>query len=360
MSGAMRGALAVALACAPMSARAEPAGAVEGERAVVTPAVSLSPAASASAPAAASSVEPAEPAEPIVPPRARAEMTDEQRALHQNGEVAARAGDWETAARYFRASVSLGGFNLGWLGLGEALAQLGRCAEAATALDAVATAPEVPEAPARFADAMALAHRQALGRTCPGRLVVECAAPLARFRVGKSPHPCGEAIELAPGRYRLTAGSDEMPIVVDAWVVGVETTRMTLNLPTVVSRPAPALPPPVEPGPGPWGVAGYTTLGVGALVAIGAVGLNLATLDAEVDARDAAADWVAGTRGRGDVEAAYAEHASLRDWTVGLYIGAGALAAMGLVMVLADPGEAGGRPVGSSLELGPRGLGGRF
>lgn len=305
---------------------------------------------------------PPEPAEPDAdPPTA---MTDEQRRLHARGEAAARAGDWAAAARYFRAAVSLGGFNLGFLGLGEALARQGRCAEAATALDAVPASPAVPEAPARFADAMANAQRQALGRTCPGRLVVDCAAPMSRFRIiGGAEHDCGEPVELPAGRYRLRAGPDAMAVTLDAWVVGVETTRVTLRLPRPLPAEAILGPSPVEPVAvgDPWFTAGAVTLGIGAAGLLAGVGLHAATLAARDDANAAELAVARGDdSARAAFDAAFERHEDLRRVTVGAYIGAGVVALSGLAILLVDPGtDRRGKP-GSSLAVGAGGLSGRF
>lgn len=308
--------------------------------------------------------ETAEPAEPGADPPVTIAMTDEQRRLHARGEAAARAGDWAAAARYFRAAVSLGGFNLGFLGLGEALARLGRCAEAATALDAVPASPAVPEAPARFADAMANAQRQALGRTCPGRLVVDCAAPMSRFRIiGGAEHDCGEPVELPAGRYRLRAGPDAMAVTLDAWVVGVETTRVTLRLPRPLPAEAILGPAPVEPAEvgDPWFTAGAVTLGIGAAGLLVGAGLHGVTLSAREDANAAELAVARGDdSARADFGAAFDRHEDLRRVTIGAYIGAGVVALSGLVILLVDPGDRLGPRPGSSLAVGAGGLSGRF
>lgn len=291
-------------------------------------------------------------------------MTDEQRRLYVSGEAAAREGRWPAAARYFRAAVSLGGFNLGFLGLGEALARQGRCAEAATALDAVPSSPAVPEAPARFADAMANAQRQALGRTCPGRLVVDCAAPMTRYRIlGGAEHVCGEPLELPAGRYRLRAGPASMAVTLDAWVVGVETTRVTLRLP----RPLPAemilgptSPKPDDEASSRLSTAGAVVLGIGGAALLAGGGLHAATLDAFLDAEDAADGVPLRTVDIEDAEEAYARHADLRRATVVAYVAGGLLAVAGLALMLVEPGEGPERRPGSSLSFGPGWVGGRF
>lgn len=290
-------------------------------------------------------------------------MNEEQRRLYARGEAAARDGDWASAARYFRAAVSLGGFNLGFLGLGEALARQGRCAEAATALDAVPSSPAVPEAPARFADAMANAQRQALGRTCPGRLVVDCAAPMTRYRIiGGEEHACGDALELPAGRYRLRAGPDAMAVTLDAWVVGVETTRVNLSLP----RPLPAeviLGPtstaPIEPADDRWNTAGAVVLGLAGATLVAGGALHAVTLDAYLDAEDAA-DAVVDETSRAAAAEAYRQHADWRKATVGAYVAGGLLALTGLTLLLVDPDGGPARKPGSSLSAGPGWVRGTF
>lgn len=315
---------------------------------------------------------PAGPADPVSGPtpivnadgRSTTTMSAEQRRLHANGEAAARRGDWGTAARYFRASVSLGEHNLGWLSLGEALGRLARCPEAATALDAVSTSPEVPEAPARFANAMAAAQRQALGRTCPGKLVVTCSAPLNQFRLpGGRDFPCGQEIELTAGRYRLRAGPADMSISLDAWVVGVETTRVHLSLPPPVPATA-ILGPPPQPDAktplGAWDSVGWTMTGLGAAGLLVGGGLNIATLDAWIDAEEASADYTDGAVSLEVATSRRSRHTRLRDWTVGGYVAGGVLTAAGLVILLLDLDEIDLPPPGSTLEVGPTGLIGRF
>ncbi len=369
--------LIASLACAligPPAALARPGATVDPAAGASAPAAPEGPAPETTAPAdsqaadsqaadsqAADSQSPAEPGAPIEA-SATTTMNDEQRRLYARGEAAARDGDWAAAARYFRAAVSLGGFNLGFLGLGEALARQGRCAEAATALDAVPSSPAVPEAPARFADAMANAQRQALGRTCPGRLVVDCTAPMTRYRIiGGAEHTCGEALELPAGRYRLRAGPDAMAVTLDAWVVGVETTRVNLSLP----RPLPAevilgpTAPTIEPEDDRWKTAAAVVLGLAGATLVAGGGLHAVTLDAYLDAEDAA-DAIVDDASHARAEEAYGRHGDWRRATVGVYVAGGLLALTGLTLLLVDPDGEPARKPGSSLSLGPGWVGGSF
>lgn len=352
-------ALACALVGAVGAAHARPPA--DGSRAIDSEGAATEGAATEGMPS--DPIESSAPAADAIAPPAQTGMTDEQRTLHARGEAAARAGDWPAAARYFRAAVALGGFNLGWLSLGEALARAGRCAEAAAAFDAVATAPEIPEAPARFADAMAHAQRQALGRTCPGRLVVDCAAPMRRYRIGAGEErACGEPIELPPGRYRLRAGPAEMSVAVDAWVVGVETTRVTLALPPplpveAVLGPAPAA---VEQPIDAWTLGGWAAIGLGGAGALAGAALHAQTLDAWIEGEEAASALADGALSRSEAQAAQDRHETLRQATIGVYVGAAVLAVSGLVVLLVDPAAGPSAPPGSRLSAGPGGLMGSF
>ncbi len=271
------------------------------------------------------------------------DLSQQQQSLYADGEKAAKAGDWETAGRNFRAVLALGPNNMAWLSLGEALTELGQCTEGAEALDKVATAPELESAPREFADAMAAAQRKRLAERCPGRLIVRCTPPLTHFRLEGKETPCGQTLVLNPGKRTISAGDTERPMRVQIRVFGLEDTEVELSLPApppsvVTVQPEPPPPPPT--GWGPWETTGWVLTGTGAAVLAAAVVLNVGPTRSAYDTAQTSLDALEETQTQESHDRAVKDVETLdtlQTWTLVSYIVGGVLAASGTTLLLIDP-----------------------
>lgn len=257
-------------------------------------------------------------------------LAPEVQTLNQQGETALAERRYDDAARYFRAALALQPQNLSWLGLGEALLNLGACTEADEAFAAVATAPETPDSPTEVAAPLAAGLRRSLEDRCPGRLRVRCPADgPATYQIdGAAEVACNEAVELRPGPHRVSS-KDGTEISFD--IRGLRTTELSLGGPRSVPAPAIAVVDPLPPPPD--HTLAWVLAGSGAAVAVLGAGLHLGgAAPARDDALAMRRAFADGRATAAQVDARDADFERWRAASLAAYAGAALLLTSGVTV----------------------------
>ena len=276
--------------------------------------------------------------------------SEAQLELNTKAVEAVGRGDREVAVKLFRSSLELGELNITWLNLGRTLLSMGRCEEALSALDKVATAPRVASpSPSEVAEVVARSRERA-PTLCPGQLTITCADPETRVRVGEEERGAcgglGGPIDLKAGEYVVEGRLGEERESHRVTIQGLRGETVTFQLKPAVTEPPPPVEPPQE-GLGALQLTGLIVAGVGAGALAGGLILDLAVIGPDLDELDA----MQREPGREDDYNALKSDVEGRQGTAAvLLIGGGALVAAGAVLWLVGDNSAEGASEGAAAD----------
>jgi len=270
-----------------------------------------------------------------------AEQSESQKQLNKQGVDAMFASDFEKAILSFKSSLTLGELNVTYLNLGRAYAKNGDCAEAQASYDKVLTSPQVALPTPGEVKVFLDKYLADLDTTkCPGFVTFTCKPMSAKLSIdGGAEAACSSAlVKLAPGEHVAVLALDSRTMEATFTVEAMAKQDLTMELPKkdeVVEKPLDT-PKPAEAGVSGMALTGWILIGVGGVTLLTAEMIDIAVLKPKVDEWN---DGVTATSKKGDIEA-------LQSTNLAIFVGGGAIAATGLVLLLLD--DSGGEDEGTA------------